>query len=134
MIYTNNNYIQNNKKYSFENERFKSPQNIINPFIRILFLGWCCNNHFILLQPQKSNIYNNPGSNINFLENNNNNKIYINSRKKKANDNDDKFKEYFANFVQNKFLIYPKINGQKVEKENRRYFSIFIIRNKYSFI
>ena len=68
IIYRNNNYNMNDKRYNFNFETIiNKKEDILNPFAYIILLGWVNNNHYVLLYPK------------NFSLNSMTNKIMINN-------------------------------------------------------
>lgn len=111
IIYTNNNYNKNNKNFTFHYETFKSPQDILNPFIPILLIGWCISNHYILLLA-KNNVLLNPNiipvdPNNNIIEANN--LITINNKKIKQHLR--KLKNLEMTYLKNKIQIIIHIKN-----------------------
>jgi hypothetical protein len=108
------------------------PQDIINPFIPVLLIGWCNRNHYILILPKNYDIYynaikidipdityensksikikkkNTQNKKIKNNYENNKNEIIDDSKKKKESSNDNKFKKFLT--------IFFKINALFIQK------------------
>jgi len=147
VIYTNHNFNDHSKKYTFIYETTISPQDQLNPFVPIILIGWVNYNHFILLFPkdfptnlvENINIFN-LSQRIPKKENNNNisklPNIQINEKTKNKDDNqiidnerdNKKYNEYLTSFVNNKYSIYPELKGTKFDEtkleDNKKFFNI----------
>lgn len=68
----NHNYNYEDYNFNFQYETAIIPQDIINPFLPIVLLGWVNGNHFILLYPFDLL--------DNFIENANKNNLTLNGK------------------------------------------------------
>ena len=52
VIYTNLNYSDSDDLFEFEFENPYTKNNIFNPFIPTILIGWANRNHFVLIMPK----------------------------------------------------------------------------------
>ena len=135
IIYSCNNYSPYNNNNIFQFETIKSPQNNFNPFIPILLIGWCNQNHYIYLSYKKKDNSDNQDNKIKFKTNsknigNNNPNTEIKSEEKI----DKQFKNSDESYIENNKESPNKRDNNKLILENNKYKDYLsnFVKNNYS--